>query len=280
MDAIALQQVSEGQTVQVTVAATDTDFADDIVFSLTDAGESPVFPVGATIDANTGEFLWRAPDDGVYEAFVIATDLSGASATRRLTINVVNLAPVVSPLSITGTLSEASPLTVTASATDAGENDTLTYLYEAILGVAVVDIASGIDLQDYVFVPADDGIYEIRVTVSDDNGDSGSSSQTVVVQNVVPTAADDDYETDEDSLLTVTAALGILSNDSDPADPLLVTQINGVDLVSGSTITLPSGAKLTIRSDGEFTYDPDGQFDSLAGGCRTGRFVHLHGQRR
>jgi len=76
--------------------------------------------------------------------------------------------------------------------------------------------------------------------------DSNEATVTILV-NYVPVAADDAYEVDEDGTLAVTAAEGVLTNDSDAdADP--VTAI----LVSG-----PSHATLVLNADGSFTYTPE-----------------------
>lgn len=64
-----------------------------------------------------------------------------------------------------------------------------------------------------------------------------------------PDAVDDDYTTDEDTVLNV-AAPGVLANDSDPeSDPLTVTAFDA---------TSAQGATVTVNADGSFSYDPTG----------------------
>lgn len=64
-----------------------------------------------------------------------------------------------------------------------------------------------------------------------------------------PTAVDDDFATDEDTVLNV-AAPGVLANDSDPeSDPLTVTAFDA---------TSAQGAAVTVNADGSFSYDPTG----------------------
>lgn len=70
---------------------------------------------------------------------------------------------------------------------------------------------------------------------------------TVTAVNDAPVAAADSYLLDEDTLLDVAAAQGVLDNDQDvDGDPLTA------DLVSA-----PAHGALTLNSDGSFTYDPD-----------------------
>ncbi len=64
-----------------------------------------------------------------------------------------------------------------------------------------------------------------------------------------PTAADDAYGTDEDSLLSVAAA-GVLGNDTDAEH----------DELSAVLVSAPSDGTLTLNADGSFSYDPDTDF--------------------
>ena len=84
--------------------------------------------------------------------------------------------------------------------------------------------------------------------------------------NAPPVAVDDAVTTDEDTVLNGDVlAANPTTPDSDPdVDPLLVTQVNGVEANVGTQITLPSGALLTVNANGTFTYDPNGQFESLS----------------
>jgi autotransporter-associated beta strand protein/predicted outer membrane repeat protein len=108
---------------------------------------------------------------------------------------------------------------------------------------------------------ADNGIYTVTVTV-DDGGLGGSVQHTfdVTVNNQAPTAVDDGYAgangTDEDTLLSVNAANGVLANDTDPAgpaDPLVVTGIQNTASLTGRS---DFGASIVMAADGSFTYDP------------------------
>ncbi len=115
--------------------------------------------------------------------------------------------------------------------------------------------------------PNNNGEYPITISVTD--GDETITSVVVYsISNVPPMAEDDSYETDENTVLNVPVATGVIdSNDSDAdGDPLTVTRLNGAVLVSGAPVSLTSGAIVTLNDDGSFSYDPNGAFENLADG--------------
>jgi VCBS repeat-containing protein len=67
------------------------------------------------------------------------------------------------------------------------------------------------------------------------------------VTNGAPTAASDQYATDEDAPLTVTAAQGVLSNDTDPDG----------DALTAAIASQPANGTVTLNSNGSFTYTPN-----------------------
>ena len=88
-------------------------------------------------------------------------------------------------------------------------------------------------------------------TIADGFGDTDSATVTVTVNGIndSPTAVDDRATTDEDTLLTVLAATGLLSNDTDPDTSDTLT-------VSSSDSESTAGATVSVAADGSFTYDP------------------------
>jgi hypothetical protein len=69
--------------------------------------------------------------------------------------------------------------------------------------------------------------------------------------NSSPVAADDAYAVDEDQVLAVDAAMGVLSNDSDADGDELTTQL----------VSQPSNGGVTHNTDGSFTYTPVADFN-------------------
>ncbi len=81
---------------------------------------------------------------------------------------------------------EGTSIAVSGTATDpAGANDTLSYAWSVYKDGGPTAFASGTGA-NWSFTPTDNGSYEIRLTVSDEDGGSATASQTISVANVEP----------------------------------------------------------------------------------------------
>ncbi|MDJ0929810.1 cadherin-like domain-containing protein [Breoghania sp.] len=127
----------------------------------------------------------------------------------------------------------------------------------ALRGNDLINLAPGTTIEDYSLVDNGDGIYTLQASdhsvtfsgageipmFSDDNGDVG---------NLPPAAnAGGVYEVDEDRVLTVSAAEGVLANDED---------LDG-DSLSVGVVTGPAHGNLTLNADGSFEYTPDADYN-------------------
>lgn len=73
------------------------------------------------------------------------------------------------------------------------------------------------------------------------------------MENLAPDAVDDFHAIDEDTVLTVAAAQGVLANDWDrEGEPFTLTLVNP-----------PVNGDLTLDSDGSFTYEPEVEFSGM-----------------
>lgn len=93
-------------------------------------------------------------------------------------------------------------------------------------------------------------------TYKANNGTTDSSAATVTItvkaaSNQPPQAQDDSYSTDQDQTLDVSAANGVLANDTDPAGNPLTVSVLDSDTANGT---------LQLFTDGSFTYTPDAGF--------------------
>ena len=118
-----------------------------------------------------------------------------------------------------------------------------------------------------------DDMFTITITVNDGNS-SVNVTKDVTVLNVDPTAVADTGATDEDTILVVNRANGVLLNDTDPANtgtehpndtetPLDFTEdhndqltVTGIQGTASLTARSDLGATVTMAADGSYTYDP------------------------
>ncbi len=86
---------------------------------------------------------------------------------------------------------------------------------------------------------------------NDGTGNSNPATVTITVNpvNDLPTATNDAYVTDEDTVLTIPAT-GVLVNDTDPENNPL----------TASLVTGPANGILTLNLDGSFVYTPNADF--------------------
>ncbi|MCI2230543.1 Ig-like domain-containing protein, partial [Polaribacter sp. MSW13] len=102
--------------------------------------------------------------------------------------------------------------------------------------------------------------------ISDGNGGTATANEIITITpiNDVPVANPDTKTMNEDTVLNVIAADGLLANDLDlDGDTLIVTKFVFfgttyiVDPVSGTTATVPGAGSGTIFSDGSYNFTPD-----------------------
>ncbi|QYZ65326.1 MAG: hypothetical protein OI74_04600 [Gammaproteobacteria bacterium (ex Lamellibrachia satsuma)] len=129
-------------------------------------------------------------DNGVYTVTLTVTDKDGGMDTDTLTVTVGNVAPVVA-VPTGQTITEGDTVTLPdASFTDAGTGDTHTATIDwgdgtAELGTVTQGAGNGsVALGNHIY--AEDGIYTVTVSVTDDDGTLGSNSLTISVSNARP----------------------------------------------------------------------------------------------
>ena len=222
--------------VELTFTATASD-DDSLTFSF-----DGTFPSGAAI-TDDGNFTWTPTEsqDGDHTITVQVTDGSLTdSETLTVTVNEVNVAPVLNAIGDKGT-SELVELTFTATASDTDVVDnvvnTLTFSFDGTVpsGAAITDDGN------FTWTPTElqVGSHDITVQVTDGSlTDSETLTVTVRDVNVAPVLNTiDDQTVNEFVELTFTAT----ASDDDS----LTFSFDG---------TFPSGAAIT--DDGNFTWTP------------------------
>ncbi|VEP17781.1 Outer membrane adhesin like proteiin (fragment) [Hyella patelloides LEGE 07179] len=119
-------------------------------------------------------------NNGSYTISLTVTDDDGAGATSTLNVTVENVAPTITSFTGDNAIDEGDVARFAVIANDPG-NDTLTYAWDFGDGS---EILSGENVS-HLF--ADNGLYDVSVTVTDDDGASVTQSLTITVNNVTPT---------------------------------------------------------------------------------------------
>jgi VCBS repeat-containing protein len=242
----------EGTPVDILANFSDAGSLDTHTASI-DWGDGNTTPALVDALAGTVSGTHSYSDNGPYLVTVTVTDDDGDSGSDSVVVSIENAAPMVTPN--TGfNVDEAQAFdAVLAAFLDPGIGD----LHSATVdwgdgdsGPALVTEASGAGIVSAGHAYADDGIYTVTVTVSDDDGGVGIGEFFITVDNLPPIALPESFEINEDQALLV-AAPGLLGNDSDvPADVL-----------SAVEHTAPAHGTLQLNGDGSLTYTPDADFN-------------------
>ena len=179
----------------------------------------------------------------------IANDGTADSAETTVTIAVNTSAGTVAD---GYSMDEDGSLTVdSASGVLSNDSDTDGDTLSATLATAPVHgtlVFSGDGSFNYTPTADFSGTDEFTYVADDGFGDSVETTVTITVNavNDLPVAVTDSYSVDEDNVLTVDAATGVLANDGD-ADG---------DTLNAVLISAPAHGTLLLNSDGSFTFTP------------------------
>ncbi len=164
---------SEGSPVAYSVSATDPSSVDQAALTYTwDFGD------GSTSTTTSASTTHTYADNGSYSVSVSVSDGTTSVSTSG-TSTISNVNPVIGATTWPTTGSEGVSASFSATATDAGILDTLTYLWTWGDGTS----SSG---SSATHTWADNGSYTVTLTVTDKDGGSTSLSQTMTVSDVAP----------------------------------------------------------------------------------------------
>ncbi|MBH0015117.1 Ig-like domain-containing protein [Pseudoalteromonas sp. NGC95] len=255
-------QINEDQTLQGNVLTNDTNqYSGDLRVN----ADALILPQHGTININeNGDFTYipianfNGEDAFSYQ---VANELGMTdTAVVEITILAVNDAPIAldNTYNITnnGTLVVLSPgLLINDSDIDL-DNLTVdtTPVSEPTRGQLTLFDNGSFEYQGEQNMQGQDS-FQYRVV--DAQGAQAIANVTIVSSNtnVAPVTKNDSYSLSEDETLVVTAANGVLSNDTDPN--------NDSFSVDEKFIVAPTHGQLLLAIDGSFSYVPDANFNGV-----------------
>ncbi|HWQ84888.1 MAG TPA: Ig-like domain-containing protein, partial [Anaerolineales bacterium] len=236
---------SEDTPLAITLTGSDVDL-DPLTFAVVDN------PAHGTLSGTAPDLIYT-PDadfngDDSFSFTVSDGALVSAPAAVSITVEPVNDAPLAD--SQTVTTEEDTPLAITLSGSDV-DGDSLTF---ALVADPAHGTLSG-TAPDLLYTPAAGytGMDSFTFTVSDGTLVSAPAAVNITITplNDAPVALNDQYTVNEDSVLTVLAAEGVLSNDTD---------LDGDDLAA-LLVSGPLHGTLSLDAEGGFIYTPAADFN-------------------
>jgi large repetitive protein len=165
--------INEGESVTFSATVTDPGVLDTLTYGW-NFGDNTNPIIGQNVNHTFA-------DNGTYNIVLTVTDKDGGVTTQTVVVKVDNVAPVVVSISKPNTIKEGELITFSATATDAGINDTLTYSWN------FGDNTNPVLGQNVNHIFADNGNYNVTLTVTDRDSGVITESVAVMVDNVAPT---------------------------------------------------------------------------------------------
>ena len=178
-----------GQAVSVSAGFADAGVEDGPWSWSIDWGHGLPSTGSYTSLSNTTSTSHVYPSAGAYTARITVTDRDGATGTAELEIVVApaNQPPIAS-FTTSGSTVEGSTMTLSAASSSDPDGDGLSYVWAIFKNGSSVPFAALTGVSPDVHFD-DEGSYEIRLVVTDDNtfGElSATTSHTVVISNAAP----------------------------------------------------------------------------------------------
>jgi peptidoglycan/xylan/chitin deacetylase (PgdA/CDA1 family) len=245
---------AEDTPVVITLSGSDIDGDPLTTYAIADTPTHGVLSGTVPDLTYTPDTDYHGPDSFTFT--VSDGVLTSAPATVSITINPVNDAPSVMDDAyetqtgvqlVIGDQAQG----VLANDTDI-DGDALSAVLESGPSHGLLTLnAAG----TFVYSPAAGFIGVDSFTYRASDGELASDPATVTITvtpvNYAPVAVDDHYEVDEDRVLTILAATGVLSNDTDSDD----------DVLTASLVDGPEHGTLSLNPSGAFVYTPAADFN-------------------
>jgi hypothetical protein len=239
----------EGTQISLTSAVSDPGTADTHTYawSVTKNG-NPYGPGGTN-----ASFSFTPDDNASYEVKLTITDDDGGSGSDTETITVTNVDPTATINGAPASSPEGTLISLTSSKSDPGSADTHTYAWSVKKDGSAYASAT---TQDFSFTPDDNASYEVKLTITDDDGGSGSNTKTITGTNVAPTINNFAIAKPAGAACTLaTNKVTVSFTVSDPADQAADPITGNIDWGDGSSQAIDGR---TISKD--HNYAPGGPY--------------------
>lgn len=242
-----------GEGSDATVSGTVFDRSPQDAFTLDiewgdGSSNSVSYPAGTTVFNENHTYS----DNGIYNVDLTLTDDDDGEDTASASVTVNNVAPTITA---TGqTIGEGSEATISGTITDPGTHDTFTLDIEWGDGSSdSFSYSTGTTEFSESHTYIEDSANSVDLTITDNDGDEGIASTSVMVDNVAPSVTANGDTIDENSEATVSGTItdpGILD--------MLTLTISWGDGSASETFNYPAGT--TVFSESH-TYVDDGEYD-------------------
>lgn len=177
-DAGGPYNASEGEQIQLSAGASFDPEGLPLIYQWDFDGD------GEYDDAAGINAFHTLPDNGAFTVGLRVTDQAGKTDTDTARITVINVAPRIDGVNTDSPIAEGSRLNVNVQVTEPGA-DELTFDFDWDGDGVYDDIGVEQNRWDHLF--ADDGVFNARVRVTDDDNGSHERDFQIVVENVAPT---------------------------------------------------------------------------------------------
>jgi hypothetical protein len=240
--AVDFGAVSAAENVSATNTGTWSDYDDAVMLSAS---------TGTLAQNDDGTWSWSGTgdEDAPYSVTITATNADGSISTTSFAVSFTDVSPTVAADSPIVTSNEGQNATSTGVFADYDDAVTLS------VSEGTISQSSGISgTWSWSNSYGDNGAHTIIVTATNADGSTATTSFTVQVNNVGPTATPNQYSTPQGApvsgnVITDNTGSGA---DSDPAG------INDPLTISGHTD--PINGTVVIAANGSFTYTPTSTF--------------------
>ena len=194
-------------------------------------------------------------DDGTFQVKLTVTDDDGQTGEATVNITVTNAAPSVQATGGSG--DEGSAINISASFTDAGTNDTHpTKVWSYTLGAGAAGTCSfgSSSALSTTITCTDNGTFNIKYSVTDDDGSTGEGTATVTVANVAPSVQATGGSGAEGSAINISASFTDAgTNDTHPTKVWSYTAGIGAEGTCTFGSSSASPTTITCTDDGSYT---------------------------